>query len=135
MTLPNGKQELLNTSTGAVTPLTDHAVLWCQKLPIYKVTALKGIEGGGMRQSAPVYFPCSVNGQATSKTPSSFPSTVGTLVNGYFVWPSPDGLQTRAGRRHLSLHLLTFTNSKGPTFSVRGTPFVPPVGFRRGRKG
>jgi outer membrane protein assembly factor BamB len=94
VTLPNGKQELLNTSTGTLTPLKSSAVLWCQKLPIYKVTALKGIEGGGMRQSAPAYFPCTPNGQATSKIPASFPSTVGTMIDGTFVWPSPDGLKT-----------------------------------------
>ena len=94
VTLPNRKPVLLDTSTGAITPLKAHAVLWCQKLPIYRVTALKGTEGGGMRQGAPIYFPCTANGQPTSKLPTSFPSTVGTLVNGVFVWPSPDGLQT-----------------------------------------
>ena len=92
--LPNGKQVLLNTSTGTTTPLKSHTVLWCQKLPIYKVVALKGTEGEGMRQSAPVYFPCTPNGQPTSKIPTSFPSTVGIVVHGVFVWPSPDGLQT-----------------------------------------
>lgn len=96
ITLPSGKKELLNTSTGTITPPKAHAVLWCQKLPIYKVTASKGTEGGGMRQSAPVYFPCTSNGQATGNAPSSFPSTVGTIVNGVFVWPSPNGLQTHA---------------------------------------
>jgi hypothetical protein len=96
MTLPSGKPVLLNTSTGVVTPLKTRAVLWCQKLPIYKVNALKGTEGGGMRQSAPLYFPCTPNGKPTSKLPTSFPSTVGTVVNGIFVWSSPEGPKTHA---------------------------------------
>lgn len=94
--LPNGKRELLNTSTGATTPLKPRTILWCQKLPSYTVTAPKGIEGGGMRQGAPLYFPCTPNGQPTSALPTSFPSTVGIIVGGVFVWPTPDGLQTHA---------------------------------------
>ena len=94
VTLPNGKPVLLNTSTGAVTPLKAHTVLWCQKLPGYKIAAIKGAEGGGMRQSAPLYFPCTPDGHPTSKLPASFPSTVGTIVGETFVWPSLDGLQT-----------------------------------------
>jgi hypothetical protein len=92
--LPNGKQALLNTATGSTTSLTRSTVLWCQKQPIFKIPAAKGTEGGGRRASAPVYYPCTPTGTPTSKLPPSFPSTVGTVVNGVFVWPSPSGLQT-----------------------------------------
>jgi hypothetical protein len=98
VTLPGGKQALLNTSTGVTAPITHDATLWCQKLPIYKVPALKGAEGGGMRASAPVYFPCTPNGRSSSKSPASFPSTIGTFVNGAFVWSSPSGLQIHSVR-------------------------------------
>ncbi len=92
--LPNGKQALLNTSTGTTAPLKGNTVLWCQKQPIFKIPAAKGTEGGGRRASAPVYFPCTPTGTPASKLPPSFPSTVGTIINGVFVWPSPSGLQT-----------------------------------------
>jgi hypothetical protein len=97
MTSGNGLRFLdgtLDTATGTTSPIKSTTTLWCQKLPIYKVTAFKGEEGGGMRQSAPVYYPCMSNGKPTSKLPANFPSTVGATVNGVYIWASPKGLQT-----------------------------------------
>ena len=92
--LSGGKSVTLDSATGKTSPVKPATTLWCQKLPTYKVTAFKGEEGGGMRQSAPVYYPCSISGKPTSKLPANFPTTVGTTVNGVYVWASPEGLQT-----------------------------------------
>jgi hypothetical protein len=92
--VPGGKSVTLNTATGTTSPVKSATILWCQKLPIYKVTAFKGEEGGGMRQSAPVYYPCTSSGMPTSKLPANFPSTIGATVNGVYLWASPKGLQT-----------------------------------------
>ena len=92
--VPGGKSVTLDTATGKTSPVKPATILWCQKLPIYKVTPFKGEEGGGMRQSAPVYYPCSTSGKSTSKLPANFPTTVGATVNGVYVWASPEGLQT-----------------------------------------
>jgi PQQ-like domain len=92
--LLSGKEALLNTATGVTAPLSNGQALWCEKLPNYKVNVPKGTEGGGMRTSEPLYYPCSVNGKASTKLPTAFPSTVGATVNGVFIWPSPTGLRT-----------------------------------------
>jgi hypothetical protein len=101
--LANGKSALLNTSTGATAPLKSGQILWCQKLPIFKVVEAKGIEGGGQRASAPVYFPCTTTGKPAAAPPASFPSSVGATVNGVFVWASPTGLRSHTvGEPHTS---------------------------------
>ncbi len=92
--LMSGNTALLNTATGATSPLTKGQALWCEKNPIYKVNVPKGTEGGGERASEPVYFPCTSNGKALSKLPAAFPSSVGATINGVFIWPSPNGLRT-----------------------------------------
>jgi hypothetical protein len=92
--LAGGKPALLNTSTGATAPLKSGQILWCQKVPIFKVLAVKGIEDGGLRASTPVFSPCTTSGKATHALPTSFPSTVGVTVNGVFVWASSTGLHT-----------------------------------------
>jgi len=92
--VPGGKSVTLDTATGTTSPVKSATTLWCQKLPIYKVTAFKGEEGGGMRQSAPVHYPCTSNGKPTSNLPANFPTTVGATVNGVYIWASPKGLQT-----------------------------------------
>ena len=89
-----GKNEILNTSTGATVPLKPNQVLWCEKTPIYSTVAVKGAPGGGKRESAPVFYPCTTGGKPTTQMPSSLPSSVGATVNGVFVWPSPQGLLT-----------------------------------------
>ena len=89
-----GKQELLNTSTGTTAPLKSSQILWCEKVPTYSVAATKATPGGGKRTSGSVFFPCTTSGKASPLPPPSYPSTVGTTVNGVFVWPSPSGLLT-----------------------------------------
>jgi hypothetical protein len=96
VSVPGSKSVTLDTTTGKTSPVKPAAILWCQKLPIYKVTPFKGEEGGGMRQSAPVYYPCSTDGRPASKLPANFPTTIGATVNGVFVWASPTGLHTHA---------------------------------------
>ena len=93
VSVSGGKSVTLDTATGKTSPLEPATTLWCQKLPIYKVTPFKGEEGGGMRQSAPVDYPCSTSGKPMSKF-SEIPTTVGATVNGVYVWASPKGLQT-----------------------------------------
>ncbi len=89
-----GKRLLLNTFTGTTVPLKSSQILWCQKVPTYKVTATKGTPDGGTRTGQTVFFPCTTTGAPSAKQPTSYPSTVGTTVNGVFVWPSPSGLRT-----------------------------------------
>lgn len=89
--LINDKMALLNTTTGVTTPLSEGQTLWCETMPMYKVNAPKG---STERSSEPFYFPCTSNGQASKKLPAVFPSSVGTTVNGVFIWPAPTGLRT-----------------------------------------
>lgn len=89
-----GKPVDLDTSNGATTPIKRAQVMWCEKVPSYRVVAIKGTPAGGMRSGAPVYFPCTVSGRPSTQGPPSSPSTIGTTINGIFVWPSPSGLQT-----------------------------------------
>jgi hypothetical protein len=89
-----GRDVVLNTSTGTTTPLKSSQILWCEKTPIYAVVAVKGSVGSGKHASAPVYYPCTTTGKPTAKLPSGFPVSVGTTVNGVFVWTSPRGLAT-----------------------------------------
>jgi hypothetical protein len=88
------KVVLLNTLTGATAPLKKNQILWCEKTPFYSVVTTKGASLDGKRISAPVFYPCTANGKARAAAPPSYPSTVGTTVNGVFVWPSPTGLST-----------------------------------------
>jgi hypothetical protein len=92
--LMNGKDALLNTGTGIATPLSKGQTLWCEKTPNYKINAPKGTEAGGERTSEPLYYPCTTTGKASTKLPTTFPSSVGTTVNGLFIWASPTGLRT-----------------------------------------
>ncbi len=98
-----GKTVELNTSTGKTTSISPRQVAWCEKMPTYRVVAVKGTPGSGQRGGAPVFFPCTTSGQPTNGAPPSSPSTIGTTVNGIFVWPSPTGLQTHdVGGSHLN---------------------------------
>ena len=89
-----GKMELLDTSSGTTAPLKTSQSLWCQKVPTYKVAATKGTPDGGKRTGQTEFFPCTTSGKASPEPPPSYPSSVGVTVNGVFVWPSPNGLQT-----------------------------------------
>jgi hypothetical protein len=89
-----GKRVLLNTLTGTTAPLKSSQILWCQKVPMYKVAATKGTPDGGKRTGQTLSFPCTTTGTPSATRPTSYPSTVGTTVNGVFVWPSPSGLRT-----------------------------------------
>jgi outer membrane protein assembly factor BamB len=99
-----GKMVSLNTSTGATTALKHGQVLWCEKMPTYKVVAEKGAPAGGLRTGQPVFYPCTANGSPSTQPPPSFPSSVGIRVHGVFVWPSPNGLQTHVvGESHTNV--------------------------------
>lgn len=89
-----GKTELLNTSNGTTASLKSSQILRCQKVPTYSVAATKGTPDGGKRTGETVFYPCTSMGKASSEPPPSYPSNVGTTVNGVFVWPAPSGLRT-----------------------------------------
>lgn len=92
--LMNNKSVLLNTTTGATTPLSNGLTLWCEKMPSYKVSVPKGSAGRAERISEPLYYPCTSHGETSTKLPAAFPSSVGTTIDGVFIWPSPTGLRT-----------------------------------------
>ncbi len=89
-----GKIVDLDTATGTTTSIKATQVMWCQKIPSYRVVAIKGTPEGGMRGGSPVFFPCTTSGHPSAAAPPSSPSTIGTTIDGIFVWPSPSGLQT-----------------------------------------
>jgi predicted aconitase with swiveling domain len=89
-----GKIVVLDTSTGSTTSIKTSQVTWCQKIPTYRVVAIKGTPEGGMRGGSPVFFPCTTSGDPSAAAPPSSPSTIGTTMNGMFVWASPSGLRT-----------------------------------------
>ena len=89
-----GKTELLDTSNGTTAPLKSNQILWCQKVPTYTVAAAKGTPDKGKRTGQTAYFPCTTTGKPSAGQPQNYPSSVGTTVNGVFVWPSPSGLRT-----------------------------------------
>jgi hypothetical protein len=90
-----GKTMSLDTTTGSVAPLAPHQVLWCEKTPTYSVDAMKGAPDGGTRSGETLYYPCRAGGATVAGEPPSTPSTIGITVNGVFVWPSPNGVETR----------------------------------------
>jgi hypothetical protein len=100
VSLKNGTSALLNTSSGTTSPVGDHQVLWCQTTKLFKVGIQSGSAIGAQRLSEPLSYPCNAHGKESTGTPKSFPTSVGTTINGVFVWASPEGLRTHsvAGR-------------------------------------
>ena len=92
----SGRTLSLDTATGSAAPLAPHQRLWCEKTPTYTVTASKGNPAGGRRTGETLYAPCTAHGATVDGLPPSDPSTIGVTVNGVFVWPSPNGVQTQA---------------------------------------
>jgi outer membrane protein assembly factor BamB len=92
----SGKTLSLDTSTGSTAPLAQRQRLWCEETPTYTVKATKGNPAGGRRTGETLYSPCNAHGASVGGPPLNDPSTIGVTVNGVFVWPSPDGLQTQA---------------------------------------
>ncbi|HEX3795753.1 MAG TPA: hypothetical protein VHV57_14775 [Acidimicrobiales bacterium] len=96
VTAASGQPVLLNTDDGTTKPLSKGEVFWCQKNPNYKVTVPKGLGSESSRVSTSLYFGCTANGKPTTKVPAATPDNVGISLDGVFVWPTPDGLRSRA---------------------------------------
>lgn len=95
VSLNNGQRALLDTSNGTTSPLSKDELLWCQNDPNYKVNVPRGYSYDSDRTSTPLYFGCTAAGTPSNKEPVTTPASVGTTVNGIFVWPSAGGLRTR----------------------------------------
>jgi hypothetical protein len=91
--LPSRQRVVLDVRSGATSAVTGHQVFWCEQIPVFKVDTFKGAEGGGKRESEPVFRPCTATGKASAGLPATGPSTVGVRTGGLFIWPSPHGLQ------------------------------------------
>ena len=92
VTLDNGHKALLNTSDGTTAPLSSGQILWCQKYPNFTVTMPKGYSYDADRTSTPLYFGCTASGETAKKEPNTTPESVGTTVDGVFLWPAPGGV-------------------------------------------
>jgi len=91
--LVGGQRVLLDVDNGTTSSPRAHEVFWCEQVPIYRVVTPPGASANGIRAGAPAYRSCSSTGAAVSGTPAAMPSTVGTTVNGMFIWPAPHGLK------------------------------------------
>ncbi|HEY1828477.1 MAG TPA: hypothetical protein VGF87_10670 [Acidimicrobiales bacterium] len=97
VTLRSGARVVLNTQTGATSPVTKNELFWCVSLPSFDSGASKGVTSDGERSSGPVFSGCTATGKAAGQTPITTPDTVGAVVDGVFLWPTSHGL----GARHL----------------------------------
>ena len=88
-----GKQMVLDSDDGSLAPVGHSQVFWCEQDPLYKVNASTDGSVNGQRASAPVFTACSASGARLDAQPTTRPATVGVSIDGYFVWPSTDGLQ------------------------------------------
>ncbi|MGA8724642.1 MAG: PQQ-binding-like beta-propeller repeat protein [Acidimicrobiales bacterium] len=88
-----GRRMVLDTDDGSLTPVGHSQVFWCEQDPLYKVNASTDGSVDGERASAPVFTACSASGARLDAQPTSRPGTVGVSIDGYFVWPSTDGLR------------------------------------------
>ena len=84
---------VLDTDDGSLAPVGHSQVFWCEQDPLYKVNASTDGSVNGERASAPVFAGCSASGAPLDAQPTTRPATVGVSIDGYFVWPSSDGLQ------------------------------------------
>ena len=84
---------MLDTDDGSLAPVGHSQVFWCEQDPLYKVNASTDGSVNGERASAPVFTACSASGARLDAQPTTRPATVGVSIDGYFVWPSTDGLQ------------------------------------------
>ncbi len=91
--LASGTRVVLDVRTGAVEPVSANEVFWCEQSPTYSVQVPQGAAVGGKRQGAPVFTSCSATGASVQGRPAADPSTVGVRAGGFFVWPTPHGLQ------------------------------------------
>jgi len=91
--LASGTRVVLDVRTGAIEPVSANQVFWCEQSPTYSVQVPQGAAVGGKRQGAPVFTSCSATGASVKGRPDADPSTVGVRAGGFFVWPTPHGLQ------------------------------------------
>jgi hypothetical protein len=93
--LANGKTAILDASTGQTAPVPKQQVFWCTSISFFKVNESKSVNPQRQRVAGNTFFPCTANGRATTKLPISSPSTIGTTIDGIFLWASPHGLGSR----------------------------------------
>jgi hypothetical protein len=91
VTLSGDHKVLLDTSNGSMAPIPRGQIFWCQKEPDYKVQMPKQYSSFADRTSTPIDFGCTANGRATATFPQTSPDSVGSTVDGVFVWPSLGG--------------------------------------------
>lgn len=88
----NGRDVILNTTSGAIAPLPQGQILWCSKAPYLKVTASSGSGETNERAATSQYFGCTSAGVAVPGYPTTQPSVVGVNLDGKFFWPSAHGI-------------------------------------------
>jgi hypothetical protein len=96
--LLSGKRVVLDVQNGSVTAPSHDESFWCEEDPTYKVEAASAASANGIRESEPVFRPCSSSGQPVRNSPATSPSTVGVISAGMFIWPTPEGLQGTPSR-------------------------------------
>jgi PQQ-like domain len=85
-----GTSVLLNAGTGRTEPVPKGMTFWCQHVSPYKVAT---VDGGGTREGAPTYEPCTEKGHPLASLPQQGTAQVGVESDNLFIWPSPHGLQ------------------------------------------
>ena len=85
--------EVLDVQTGSTARSASGASYWCESSGTYTIVSNASDYAHGHREAAPTFGSCSANGQAKSSGPKSQPTTVGVVVQGMFVWSSPNGLK------------------------------------------
>jgi hypothetical protein len=93
VTLASGAAVLLDLSTGATSTPSRTSTYWCSTSQAVPLVAPPAGLVDGERTGASAYFPCSDTGAPVTAAPATTPSNIGVVDDGYFVWPSPEGLR------------------------------------------
>jgi hypothetical protein len=91
--LAGGQRVVLDVQSGTTSSPGAGEVFWCEQIPFYRVVTAPEAATSGKRVGEPVYQSCSSTGAPVGGTPTTMPSTVGTTINGMFIWPTPHGLK------------------------------------------
>jgi hypothetical protein len=91
ITVSGNHKVLLDTSNGTTAPIPRGEIFWCEQNPDYKVQMPKEFSYLADRTSTPLDVGCTANGRTAAMYPRTSPDSVGTTVDGVFMWPSIGG--------------------------------------------
>jgi hypothetical protein len=95
VTLANGQPAVLDARTGTTTAVGKHQLFWCSTNNEFKVNESKDLNPDLMRAQTTLFHSCTASGKSAPGLPATMPDSVGSTVDGVYVWASPQGLVTQ----------------------------------------